>query len=149
MSKEEIKKEVIEIFNYLNSKRLNFDENISTQILFTRRNPLAFPKRTRAFAMIGNSQDVINWAKINTPNAYKFNNSKYPKKRRQMYEEKPKQKSKVGEKIRGAINKVTSNTSLTFNAGSAASKGFVPLILASGAVLFLLTQFGGLFSKRR
>lgn len=148
MSNEQIKKELIEIFNYLNSKRLNFDDNIASQILFTQKNPLAFPKRTKAFAMIGNRQKVIKWARVNTPNAYKFNNAKYPKKRRPMYEQKPKQKNKVGEKIREAIQKATTNSSISFNTGSSASKGYVPLILASGAVLFLLTQFGGLFSKK-
>ena len=87
-------------------------------------------------------------SKINKPNAYKFNNSQFSKKTKRMYEQKPKQKKKVGEKIRGAIQKATNNSSISFNTGSSASRGYVPLILAGGAVLFLLTQFGGLFSRK-
>ena len=36
-----------------------------------------------------------------------------------------------------------------FNTGSFQSSGFIPIVLAVGAVLFALVSFGGLFSKKK
>lgn len=41
------------------------------------------------------------------------------------------------------------NVSATATTGADQTKGFIPIVLAIGAVLFSLLSFGGLFSKKR
>lgn len=50
--------------------------------------------------------------------------------------------------IRNVAQGVASNLGGTVTFGNDQSKGYVPLVLAVGAVLFALIAFGGLFSKK-
>jgi len=134
MNRETKKTILLDQFNYLNSKKSNWFEGLNGFIKFTKQNPEAYPERTRYLKSIGYSKKTLTKdAREITPNAFLFNKQKFPMKKER----------NVGKKLRQAVDKVSGNVKF----GNDQTSGYVPIVLAAGLVLFMLTSFTGLFSK--
>lgn len=140
ITNDQIKSILLDQFNFLNSKKSNWIEGLDGFIKNAKG------VRKAWLTSINNDRSAVTKAaKTLTPGAWTFNQKMYPLKRKKM-SNKPKG-NKISERIKSGVNRFKKNTGVTITSGSDATKGYVPIVLTIGAVLFFVFSFGKLKSK--